>query len=49
MLSFNRYFTVGPKVFCQIIGIPVGPNPAPFLPTYCYIFLKVIDERTKEE
>ena len=36
------YFTVGLKIFCQIIGILMGSDPAPFLPTYSYIFMKVI-------
>ena len=27
---FNCYFTVGPKILCQIIGIPMGSDPAPF-------------------
>ena len=26
----NCCFTVGPKIFCQIIGIPMGSYPAPF-------------------
>ena len=26
---FNSYFTVGSKIFCQIIGIPMGCDPAP--------------------
>ena len=29
-LLFNCFFTVGPKIFCQIIGIPIGSDPAPF-------------------
>ena len=29
-LLFNCYFTVGPKIFCQIIGIPTGSGPAQF-------------------
>ena len=40
-LLFNFYFTVGPTISCQIIGIPVGSDSAPFLPTYSYIFMKV--------
>ena len=40
-LLFNCYFTVGPKIFCQIIGIPMGSDPAPFLPAYSNIFMKV--------
>ena len=26
----NCYFTVGLKIFCQVIGIPMGSDPAPF-------------------
>ena len=40
-LLFNYYFAVGPKIFCQIIGIPMGSDPAPFLPTYSYTFMKI--------
>ena len=29
-LLFTCYFTVGSKIFCQIIGIPTGSDPAPF-------------------
>ena len=29
-LLFNCYFTVGPKIFCQIIGIPMGSDPTRF-------------------
>ena len=29
-LLFHCHFTVGPKVFCQIIGIPMGSDSAPF-------------------
>ena len=40
-LIFN-YFTVGTRIFCQIIGIPnMWSDPAPSLPTYSYIFMKV--------
>ena len=28
-LLSNCYFTVGPKVLCQIIGIPMGSDAAP--------------------
>ena len=28
-LLFNCYFTVGPKILCQIIGIPMRSDPAP--------------------
>ena len=40
-LLLNCYFTVGPKIFCQIIGISMGSDPAPFLPTYSYTSMKV--------
>ena len=40
-LLLNCYFTVVPKIFCQIIGIPMGFDPAPFLPTYSYTSMKV--------
>ena len=29
-LLFNCCYTVGPKIFCQIIGIPMESDPAPF-------------------
>ena len=29
-LFFNYYFTVGLKIFCQIIGIPMASDPASF-------------------
>ena len=38
---FNCYFTVGPTFFCKIIGIAMRSDPAPFLPTYSYTFMKV--------
>ena len=38
-LLFKYYFTVGPKIFCQIIGIPMGSDPAPF-------FANLVDEQT---
>ena len=38
-LSFNCYFTVGPKIFCQIIGIPMGSDPAPcFANLFLYFY-----------
>ena len=40
-LLFNCYFIVGTKIFCQIIGIPMGSDPAPFLPIFYYIFMQV--------
>ena len=29
-LLFDYYFTVNPKIFCQITDIPMGSDPAPF-------------------
>ena len=40
-LLFNWYFTVGHKIFCQIIGIPVEPDLAFFWPIYSLTFMKV--------
>ena len=40
-LLSNCYFTVGPKIFFQIIGIPMGSDPASFLPPYASTFMKV--------
>ena len=40
-LLFNCYFIAGLKIFCQIIGIPMGSDPAPFLPTYSYTSMKL--------
>ena len=40
-LHFNCYFTVGLKFFYLIIGIFMWSEPAPFLPTSPYIFMKV--------
>ena len=40
-LLCNCYFTFGLKIFCQIIGIHVGSDPAPCLPTYSCIYMKV--------
>ena len=49
-LIFNCYFTVGPKIFCQIIGIPTESDLAPFFANLFFYFLwKQVDERTKEE
>ena len=39
-LLLNCYFTVGPKIFCQIIGIPIRSDPAPFLPTHSCTSMK---------
>ena len=33
---FNCYLTVGPKIFCQIIGIPLGSDPLVF---FCQLIL----------
>ena len=30
ILLSNCFFTIGLKTFCQIIGLPVGSDPAPF-------------------
>ena len=35
------YFTVDPKIFHQITGIPMGSESAPFLPNYSNVFMKV--------
>ena len=40
-LILNCYFSVGPKIFCQIIGTSMRPDSAPFLPTYSCTFMKV--------
>ena len=40
-LLLNCYFTVGPKIYCQIICISMWSDPAPFLPTYSYTSMKV--------
>ena len=37
----NCYFTVGPKTFCQIVGVPMGLIQLLFLPYYSYIFMKI--------
>ena len=34
----NCYFTVGPKIFCQIIVIPIGFDPAPFFANFFLYF-----------
>ena len=40
-LLCNCYFTVGSKLFCQIIGIPMGSDPAPFFANlFLYFFEK---------
>ena len=37
-LLLNCYFTVGPKISCQIIGIPMGSDPASF----CQLILMLL-------
>ena len=39
---FNCYFTVGPKIFCQIIGFPMGSDPAPFFANLFLYFYESI-------
>ena len=49
-LLFNCYFTVGPKIFCQIVGIPMGSDPAPFFANlFLYFYESKWIKRTKEE
>ena len=45
-LLSNCYFTVGPKIFCQIIGIPMGSDPAPF---FAKLFLYYYESRWTNE
>ena len=40
-LFCNCCFTVSAKIFYQIIDIPMVSDPAPFLPIYSYILMKV--------
>ena len=40
-LLLNCYFTVGPKIFCQIIGIPMGSDPAPFFANLFSILMRI--------
>ena len=42
-LHFNCYITVGPKIFCHIIGIPMGPDPAPF---FANLFLQFYENES---
>ena len=48
-LLLNCYFTVGPKIFCQIIGIPMGSDLAPFFAKLFLYFYesKWMNERKK--
>ena len=45
-LLFYCYFTVGPKIFCQIIGIPMGSGPAPF---FANLFLYFYESKWMNE
>ena len=40
-LLLNCYFIVGSKIFCQIIGIPMGSDPAPFFANLFLYFMKL--------
>ena len=42
----NAYFQVGSKIFRQIIGIPRGSDPAPFIAN---LFLYVYENRYMEK
>ena len=42
----NCYFTVGPKIFYQIIGISMGSNPAPF---FANLFLYFYESKWMNE
>ena len=50
-LLCNCYFTVGSKLFCQIIGIPMGSDPAPFFANlFLYFFEKKwVDDLKKRD
>ena len=39
-LLLNCYFTVGPKIFCRIIDIPMRSDPAPFFANLFLYFYK---------
>ena len=45
-LLFNCYFTVGPNIFCQIIGILMGSDPAPF---FANLFLHFYESKWMNE
>ena len=45
-LRSSCYFTVGPKIFCQIIGIFMGSDPAPF---FANLFLYYYESRWMNE
>ena len=45
-LLLNCYFTVGPKIFCQITGIPMGSDSAPF---FANLFLYFYESKWMNE
>ena len=45
-LLFNCYFTVGPKIFCQIINIRMGSDLAPF---FANLFLYFYESKWMNE
>ena len=45
-LLLSCYFTVGPKIFCQIIVIPIGSDPAPF---FANLFLYFYESKWMNE
>ncbi len=50
-IIFNAFFSVGDEVFRQIVGIPMGVDPAPFMANlylYCYEF-DMMEKLTKED
>ena len=38
----NAYFHVNNEIFRQIIGIPMGSDPAPFIANLFYIFMRTV-------
>ena len=40
-LLFNCYFIVGLNIFCQIIGIPIRSDPAPFFANLFLYFYEI--------
>ena len=48
-LLFNCYFIVGPKIFCQIIGIPMGSDPALFFDNLFFYERKWMNELKKND
>ena len=45
-LLLNCYFTVDPKIFCQIIGIPMASHPAP---SFANLFLYYCESKWMNE